>query len=121
MHLDLTFPTRIGNGAKRTGRWDVEIVPTDGGREVRNNRWSEPLWTFQVPMPTVASDTEEDFIFIQDLWEAAEGASHTFNFWDDLKQIYRKVRFEEDMQISDIVGPYRKFEDIILQVVRDDA
>jgi hypothetical protein len=119
MHLNLTFPTRIGNGAKRIARWDVEIVRTDGGSEVRNSRWSEPLWTFEVPIPTVASDADEDFQFIQQLWEDANGATHTFDFWDDLKQIYRKVRFEEDLQISDVVGPYRQFESIVLQEVRE--
>jgi hypothetical protein len=117
-HLNFTFPTRMGNGAKRIARWDVEIVSTDGGGEVRNSRWSEPLWTFEVPIPIFASDDHEDFQFIQQLWEDANGATHTFNFWDDLKQVTRVVRFEEDLQISDVVGPYRQFETIRLQEVR---
>jgi hypothetical protein len=118
MHLDMLFPTNIGNGARRTGHWEVEIVKTDGGNEVCNSRWSEPLWTFDVPLPVYTSDSAADFVAVRDLWMAAQGAANTFNFWDDLEQSYRKVRFSEDLQIEDVVGPYRQLDSIVLQEVR---
>jgi hypothetical protein len=116
--LSTTFPARIGNGARRRARWDVEVVQTDSGHEVRNSRWDEPLWTFEVPMPTYAADDDADFAAIRQLYIDAMGSTNTFNFVDDLGGVTRKVRFDDDLQIEDISGPYRSTS-LVLQEVRD--
>jgi hypothetical protein len=46
------LPEEVEIGAVRRLEYRTEIVETDGGFEVRNNRWGSPLRTFEVSFPT---------------------------------------------------------------------
>lgn len=102
MHLDTSLPQRIELGAVRRLDWDTEIVRTDGGHEVRNNRWLLPLRTYEFSFPVMLRE-DVDYQALIDLWTQAEGMLHSF--WlndpeDDTDATVVPVRFDTPLQIS---------------------
>jgi hypothetical protein len=102
MHLDQTMPQRFELGAVRHIDWDTEIVRTDGGHEVRNNRWLLPVRTWEFSLPHMRRD-DADYIALMALWIAAEGSLHSF--WlndpeDDTDASVYPVRFDTPLQLS---------------------
>lgn len=75
------LPSNVEQGAVRRKRYSTDIVTTDGGFEVRNARWSEPLLTFEVSFPT-SKRTDDTYLAVQALYEKAKGTLYSFNFRD---------------------------------------
>jgi hypothetical protein len=82
MHLWLSLPTSIENGAVRMLQQDKEVVLTDGGYEVRNTRWSGPLRSFQIGYNNASSWTDDDHAAVEQMWRDTNGGTDTFNFAD---------------------------------------
>lgn len=98
-HLSNSLPDRIERGAVRREEWGTEIIRTDGGAEVRNNRWAAPLRSYDVSMPLMERD-DEDYIDLRALYAEAEGSLHTFDFldWSDDETVV--VRFDGPLQLT---------------------
>lgn len=118
MHLNVNFTLNHEIGAGRSTEWDVEVVRTDGGHEVRNARWSAPLRSYDVSGYTCANDNA-DFVAIRNLWEMSEGGSNSFNLWDWVDEEYVRVRFEGPLQISAPTPSLRKIDTLSLVEVRE--
>ena len=122
MHFDLELPSSIAPGISRGSDLKVEIVPTVGGREVRNKLWGEPLRTWEVPFPNMHHRDNPDFAAIGELWATVEGSTHTFNFNDELADEMVRVRFDGKLTAVHEAGPYWRYETIMLvEVRREDA
>ncbi len=119
--LTTTLPTEIEIGAVKRTNWNTEIVTTDGGREVRNARWSDPLVTYEVSFPT---STREQAIYsaVVALFEEAMGSLYSFNFvdWtDESGMTVVTVRFDGPLQITGVAGHIDHIDTFTLIEVRD--
>src|SRR5574338_454228 len=101
MHINVGLTRNIEIGAVRREEWDIEVVRTDGGQEVRNTRWAEPLRSYDISLPPcdVDSDTA-DFDSVRQMWSDTEGGTHTFNFHDWIDDQTVKVRFATPLQVT---------------------
>jgi uncharacterized protein (TIGR02217 family) len=83
-HITTRLSDHVEIGATRIEEQDVEIVQTDGGNEVRNTRWSQPLLRFELSFPMSRRD-DEVFIEVRNAYRACRGALHSFKFrdWSD--------------------------------------
>ena len=119
MHLNRSLPTSIENGARRTLRWDIEVVQTDGGREVRNTRWSAPLRTWELSFNNAQVD-DDDHAEVEQMWNDTEGGTHTFNFVDEkADNEVVKVRFDSELTFTNTVGPFHHLDTFVIQEVRE--
>ncbi len=119
-HLGIAFTEKVELGAIRRLMYDTEIVKTDGGNEVRNARWSEPLRTFDVSLPPSRRDDPE-YLSVLDVYEQSLGGLHTFNFtdWtDESGATVVKVRFDSPLEITGIATHLDHIETFTLQEVR---
>jgi uncharacterized protein (TIGR02217 family) len=119
-HLTETLPREIELGAVRREEWGTDIVTTDGGFEVRNNRWSSPLRTFEVSFPTSLRDGSiySDVIA---LYRLAEGGLHSFSFvdWtDETGGTIVPVRFDGPLEITGLATHLDHIETLVLREVR---
>jgi hypothetical protein len=118
MHFNVSLPSGIENGARRNLRWDVEIVTTDGGNEVRNSRWSTPLRTWEIAYNNAAL-TSADHAAVEQMYYDTEGGTHTFNWYDERADETVKVRFDADLQFTNTVGPYHHLDSFTIVEVRE--
>jgi hypothetical protein len=118
MHLWLSLPTSIENGAVRMLQQDKEVVLTDGGYEVRNTRWSGPLRSWQIGYNN-ATLTNDDHASVEQMWRDTSGGTDTFNFADERTGDTARVRFDADLQFTNTVGPYHHLDTFTLREVRD--
>jgi uncharacterized protein (TIGR02217 family) len=83
-HIATRMTLNVENGATRIEEQDVEIVRSDGGNEVRNTRWSQPLLRFEISFPTSLRD-DAVFLEVRNAYRACRGALHSFKFrdWSD--------------------------------------
>lgn len=119
-HLSTTLPPQIELGAVRNLDYRTQVVMTDGGREVRNNRWATPLKTFELSFPPMKRSNPV-YIAVLDLYEAALGGLHSFNFtdWtDETGATVVPVRFVTPLSIKGIDTIHDHIENITLQEVR---
>jgi hypothetical protein len=119
-HLTETLPREIELNAIRRAEWGTEVVTTDGGYEVRNNRWASPLRTFEVSFPTSLRDgtVYADVIALYDL---AEGGLHSFDFvdWtDETGGTIVPVRFDSALEITAVAMHLDHIETLTLREVR---
>ena len=119
MHLGLQITRNIEIGCVRRTEWDVEIVKTAGGNEVRNARWSEPLRAYDVALPTCSQDDRATFDEVMDLWIESEGGAHTFDIYDWVDDELVKVRFDSPPQVTSEAGHLLHMDTFTLQEVRD--
>lgn len=117
MHLALQLTRNVEISASRRQVWDVEIVKTDGGHEVRNTRWSEPLRAFDVALPPCTRDNA-DYEAVKQMWIDSEGGTHTFDFYDYTSDELVKVRFDTPLEITWLTPDLDKIETFTLQEVR---
>jgi hypothetical protein len=121
VHIPQQLPRNIENGARRSLMWDVEIVTTDGGNEVRNQRWSTPLRTWEIGYNN-GSLTNADHATVERMFYQTEGGTHTFNWWDERGNNGAgemvKVRFDADLQFTNTVGPYHHLDSFTIKEVR---
>jgi uncharacterized protein (TIGR02217 family) len=101
MHLDSTLPSSVEIGAERRLDWGTEIVRTDSGAEVRNNRWSAPLRTYDVSFPTSKRDNAI-YTAVIALWDEAQGSLHSFDFTDWATGETVPVRFDGSLTTTGV-------------------
>lgn len=119
-HLTQTLPQEIELGAIRRVEWGTDIVTTDGGFEVRNNRWASPLRTYEVSFPTSLRDGTI-YEAVVALYELAEGGLHSFNFidWtDETGSTIVPVRFDSPLEITGAATHLDHIETLTLREVR---
>lgn len=102
-HLNTTLPDGIEAGASQTRNYQTQIVTTDGGYEVRNNRWASPLRTYDAHYSVLERDGATH-VAVLALFDEAEGSLHTFDFedWTDGTGTVRKVRFDGPLELTGI-------------------
>jgi hypothetical protein len=120
MHLWLSLPTGIENGAVRMIQQDKEIVLTDGGYEVRNTRWSGPLRSWQVAYNN-ADLTSDDHAAVEQMWRDTNGGTDTFKWSDERTGDTARVRFDAELQFTNTVGPFYHLDTFTLREVRDTS
>jgi uncharacterized protein (TIGR02217 family) len=83
-HIATRLTENVEIGAVRIEEQDVEIVRTDGGNEVRNTRWSQPLLRFEISFPMSQRDNAV-FLEVRNAYRACRGMLHSFKFrdWSD--------------------------------------
>lgn len=119
-HLTETLPRQIELGAIRRVEWGTDVVTTDGGYEVRNNRWASPLRTYEVSFPTSLRDGTI-YEAVVALYELAEGGLHSFNFidWtDETGSTIVPVRFDSALEITGAATHLDHIETLTLREVR---
>lgn len=86
--IDVRLTREIEIGAKARPRYSTDVIVTDGGHEVRNQRWSYPLFEFDFDLEpgdrdgdTHLADADRLSAFI-DLWHVAAGQFNSFKFRD---------------------------------------
>lgn len=119
-HLSSTLPGKVEIGARRDLDYGTEIVRTDSGAEVRNNRWEDPLRTYQVSFP-IAARTDETFVAVSALYAEAMGNLHSFNFrdWSDGSTV--PVRFDGPLATVGVTPILEHIIEVSLVEVRDDG
>lgn len=120
MHLADTLPAQVEQGAVRDIDWGTEVVTTDGGYEVRNNRWAEPIRTFEISFPTAKRD-DPIYQAVIALFEKAQGGLHSFNFrdWtDESGGTVVPVRFDSSLKITGIDRRLDHIETLTLREVK---
>lgn len=116
-HLAATLPKRVEQGAQRRLDWKTEVVTTDSGAEVRNNRWSTPLRTYDVSFP-VAKRTDATYVAVVDLYEQARGNLHSFSFTDWATGETIPVRFGGPLATAGITETLEQIVEVTLVEVR---
>jgi hypothetical protein len=119
MHLHVQLTRNIEIGAVRIhGQDSLEVVTTDGGKEVRNLRAEDEARRWEVSMPTVDVDNDtDDYDALRDMWTDTERGLHTFNFYDFIEDEIVKVRFESPLQITAPAGHLRHIDTFTLKEV----
>ena len=114
--------TPVEIGAIKRIEWLPEIVTTDGGREVRNQRRSEPSIYFDIAFPTSTRDGAA-YLEVLRLFNDSMGGLHTFSFidWtDESGETVHIVRFDGEISITGVAGHLDKIEVFTLKVVVDE-
>lgn len=99
--LGMTLPSAVEQGAIRTDDYNVEVVETDGGYEVRNLRHSRSKRRYEVSFPTSKRD-DATYQAVLRLYAAAKGKLYSFQFkdWSDGTTV--PVRFDSELRITGI-------------------
>lgn len=97
--LAMTLPKQVEQGAVRIDGWEVEVVETDGGYEVRNLRHANNKRRYEVSFPTSKRD---DAIYqaVLGMWAAAKGKLYSFQFTDWTDGAIVAVRFDSELRIT---------------------
>jgi hypothetical protein len=102
MHIASQFTRNIEIGAVRVhGQDGLEIVSTDGGKEVRNLRAEAEARRWEISMPTINTNGDtDDYDSARQMWADTERGLHTFDFYDFIDGELVKVRFDSPLQIT---------------------
>ncbi len=80
-HIATRLSDHVELGATRRDNDDLEVVRTDGGNEVRNTRWSQPLLSFDISFPPSTRD-DAVFLEVRRAYRATRAGLHSFDFQD---------------------------------------
>jgi hypothetical protein len=119
MHLNVQLTRNIEIGAVRVENQDsLEVITTDGGKEVRNLRAEDEARQWEFSMPTVnLNDSTTDYDALRQMWTDTERGLHTFNFYDFVDEELVKVRFASPLQITAPAPELRHIDTITLKEV----
>jgi hypothetical protein len=119
MHLNVQLTRNIEIGAVRVENQDsLEVITTDGGKEVRNLRAEDEARQWEFSMPTVnLNDSTTDYDALRQMWTDTERGLHTFNFYDFVDEELVKVRFASPLQITAPSKDLRHIDTITLKEV----
>lgn len=83
-HIATRLSENVEIGAVRIDEQQVEIARSDGGGEVRNTRWAQPLLRFEISFPTSLRD-DAVYLEVRNAYRACRGMLHSFKFrdWSD--------------------------------------
>lgn len=115
--LATTLPPEVEIGAHRRLEWGTLTVMTDGGYEVRNNRWSSPLRVYEVSYPHAGRD-DPIYQAVIDLYAEAQGNLYSFYFTDWTTQEQVIVRFDSPLEIDTPMGHLDHIVSMVLREVR---
>lgn len=126
-HIATQLTRSIEIGAVRThGQDSLEVVTTDGGKEVRNLRAETEPRRWDVSLPTAnvgnallgmtAGDTT-NYDAVLAMWANTNRGLDTFQFWDFVAGELVKVRFETPLQITAPAGHLRHIDTFTLKEV----
>lgn len=116
-HLSSTLPSSVEIGAQRRLNYNTQVVTTDSGTEVRNNRWAEPLRTYDVSFPVSRRD-DANYLAVVALYAEAEGSLHSFDFhdWADDEDV--AVRFDGPLSTVGVASHLEHIVEVTLVEVR---
>lgn len=116
-HIDVFLTRNIEIGALRIDPQDnLEVIPMDNGRTVRNSRVTvEPVrWEIAFPTVDAEGNNTSDYESVRQMWTDTERGLHTFNFTCPMDETVHKVRFASAMQVAGPAGHLRKIETLTL-------
>lgn len=120
-HIDEEFTRNVEIGAVRIYDQDgLEVVTTDGGREVRNIRMDEGPRRWEIAIPTCNIEDDEgraDYDSVRSLWAQSERGLNSFNFFCFVDEEQVKVRFDSALQISAPAGHLRHIDTFTIKEV----
>lgn len=119
MHLDSQLTRQVEIGAVRRQEWAIEVIRTDGGQEVRNSRWSEPLRAYDVALPSCTQTSRDTFDAVMQMWTDTNGGTDSFWFYDWVDDELVKVRFDSAPQVTSDAGHLLHMDTFTLQEVRE--
>jgi hypothetical protein len=106
-HLHITLrDSAVEIGAVKRLVWLPEIVQSDGGKEVRNQRQSRAKRYYDISVPTATRDNAA-YLEVLQLFEETLGGNDTFSItdWtDETTGTVVKVRFDGELQITSPAG-----------------
>lgn len=119
MHISEQLTQNVEIGAVRIHNQDsLEVVTTDGGKEVRNLRAEDEPRRYEVSLPTVDVDGDtEDYDSVRLMWTNTNRGLDTFLFYDFVDDELVKVRFETPLQITAPAGHLRHIDTFTLKEV----
>lgn len=87
--IDERLANDIEAGAKRRPRYSTDLVTADGGWEVRNERWSYPLFAFEFNFMPGNPDDDEQIEEVTAHFHVVGGMAGTFPFrdWNDYRGV----------------------------------
>jgi uncharacterized protein (TIGR02217 family) len=94
--VDQQLPSDIEAGAKAKPRYATDVITTDGGWEVRNSRWSYPLFQFEIAAfepgtrEVEAYDVLDEFLDIFHVCGGSAGAFR-FHYWRDKPVVGQQI------------------------------
>lgn len=115
--LACTLPEEVEIGAMRRLEYSTETTTTDGGFEVRNARWAEPLRVYELSYPH-AVRTDPVYLAVLELYEEALGGLYSFNFKDWIDGSTVTVRFDSPLEIDSPAGHLDHIVSMTLKEVR---
>lgn len=117
MHIGVSLTRNIEIGAVRVhGQDGLEIVTTDGGKEVRNQRTEEEARRWEISLPTCSVDQDtDDYDAVRQMWTDTARGLHTFDFYDFIEDETVRVRFDSPLQITAPAGHLRHIDTFTLK------
>lgn len=118
-HLPIQLTRNIEIGAVRVyGQDSLEIITTDGGKEVRNQRAEDEARRWEISLPTVRTDGDTaDYDAVRQMWADTAKGLHTFLFYDFIDDELVMVRFDSPLQITAPAGFLRHIDTFTLKEV----
>jgi hypothetical protein len=118
-HLAEYLPREMEIGAVRRLEMQTEVVDTDGGYEVRNNRWTRGKLVVEASFPPATRD-DPVYLAVVALYDLAEGGRHSFNVtdWrDESGGTTIPMRFDSALEITGVAGHIDHIETLTLREV----
>jgi hypothetical protein len=118
-HIASQLTPNIEIGCVRIhGQDSLEVVTTDGGKEVRNLRAEDEPRRWEVSLPTISTSGDTtDYDAVRQMWADTSRGLDTFNFYDFVDDELVKVRFETSLQITAPAGHLRHIDTFTLKEV----
>jgi hypothetical protein len=118
MPIGTRFTENVEIGAIRIhGQDSLEVVTTDGGKEVRNLRAEDEPRRYQVSLPVadIEGDDTADYDSVRQMWADSGRGLEPFYFYDFVDDEDVLVRFESEMQITAPAGHLRHIDTFTLK------
>lgn len=120
-HVDAHLTRNIEIGAVRIDSQDgLEIVKTDGMKEVRNSRTDAEPRSWEVSLPTASTEGDtSDYDSVRQMWRDTLRGLHTFNFHCFIDDETVMARFASPLQITAPAGHLRHIDTFTLLEVTE--
>ena len=118
-HFAIQLTREIEIGAVRVeGQDSLEVITTDGGKEVRNQRAEDEARRWEISLPTIDTRGDvTDYDAVRTMWTDTAKGLHTFLFYDFIEDELVKVRFDSPLQITAPAGHLRHIDTFTLKEV----
>ncbi len=120
MPLGSRMTENVEIGAVRIhGQNSLEVVTTDGGKEVRNLRAEDEPRRYEVSLPTVNIEggVTTDYDSVRQIWADSGRGLEPFYFHDFVDAEDVLVRFDGELQITAPAGHLRHIDTFTLKEV----